>query len=193
MMLNRGAPLGEGQGGGHAGWLLGESGGCRVGAARRGVHRWNAASLDAEQVEGFLEWNQIPSPMGQAPKKYNALARISATHLYAPIRTSAHLYAPIRTMRSAFGCFFEPRPRGLFFSHLNQHESGISISAVSRNTGGIARPRRHQHFPWQHSQGAQGNRTHPRSPCSRREAESTKRSTSPCRRAEESRTWTCRA
>ena len=28
--------------------------------------------------------------MGQAPKIYNALARISTTHLYAPLRTYTH-------------------------------------------------------------------------------------------------------
>ena len=90
----------------------------------------------------------IPSAMGQAPKIYNALARISTTHLYAgactythlraPIRTYAHLYAPARTythlrapirtyvtrtMRRAFGCFLEPRPRGFFSSHLRFNTS----------------------------------------------------------------------
>ena len=65
---------------------------------------------------GVLEWNQIPSPMGQAPKYImRALARISTTHLYAPIRTSAHLYASYALCAGHFGAFFEPRPCKLFF------------------------------------------------------------------------------
>ena len=41
-------------------------------------------------VEVVLEQNQISSPMGQAPQNTDALACISTTHLYAPIRTYTH-------------------------------------------------------------------------------------------------------
>ena len=76
-------------------------------------------------MEGVLEWNQIPSPIGQVPKNIQCAG---AHFLYAPIRTYTHLYAPlrtiriIRTMRRAFGCFFEPRPCELFF-HLKFNTS----------------------------------------------------------------------
>ena len=52
--------------------------------------------------------------MGQAPKKYNALARISTTHLYAPIRTSAHLYALYALCAGNLGAFLNPGPWGVF-------------------------------------------------------------------------------
>ena len=44
----------------------------------------------APLVERVLQRNQIPSPTGQAPETYNAPARISAAHLYAPLRAYTH-------------------------------------------------------------------------------------------------------
>ena len=58
-----------------------------------------------------------PQPYGPGPKKIEC----AGAHFdCAPIRTYTHLCAPIRiirTVRRAFGCFFEPRPLGLFCSH----------------------------------------------------------------------------
>ena len=77
----------------------------------------------------FWGWNQIriPSPTGQAPKKYiyNALARIYTMHLYVPIYASAHLYAlyalcaPTRTVCMAFGYFFLNPSRSFFYLKLS--------------------------------------------------------------------------
>jgi hypothetical protein len=106
------------------------------------LYQLNQSALTVEvkvRVEGVLEWNQIPRPMGQAQKIHNALARISTTHLYAPIRTSAHLYAPYALCAGHLGAFLNPGLASFFFSLKIQHESEISISTVSRNTGSVAR------------------------------------------------------
>ena len=92
-----------------------------------------------------------PKPYGPGPKKYNALARISTTHLYAPIRTSAHLYALYALCAGHLGAFLNPGLAGFFFSLKIQHESEISISAVSRNTGTALHVETTSAFrPWQH-------------------------------------------
>jgi hypothetical protein len=84
-------------------------------AQARTLSKWHYVVV---VVEGVLEWNQIPSPMGQAPKIHNALARISTTHLYAPIRTSAHLYAPYALCAGHLGAFLNPGLASFFFSLL---------------------------------------------------------------------------
>ena len=82
--------------------------------------------LTRDLCGGVSEWNHNPSPMGQVPKQINALARISTTHYYAPLRTTTHHYALYALCAWHLGAFLNPGPWSLF------HITEINTSQKSR-------------------------------------------------------------